>query len=164
MVIRRMRGLNEADISQLLNDLVNACRRRNTSEIDDAWSEVFDEVVPVSGNADTVGGEIVRAVGKIAYRRWNDGDCIGVDYGNETCNAPARYLIEVTGKPVKGYVIDMWRMGGYGMKEVYKLIRVTAEWLLDNVELFSKKNRDDMLDWSEPEGSHYDEEEDEDEY
>ena len=49
-------------------------------------SRMFDEHVPMSGKADTVGGEIVRAISRIGYRWWNDGDHIGVGYGNETCN------------------------------------------------------------------------------
>ena len=44
---------------------------------------LFSELVPVSGKADTVAGEIVRAVSRISYRNYNDGDHIGVGYGKE---------------------------------------------------------------------------------
>lgn len=42
---------------------------------------LFAELVPASGKADTVAGEIVRAVSRIGYRNYNDGDHIGVGYG-----------------------------------------------------------------------------------
>ena len=63
-------------------------------------SALFDELVPASGKADTVAGEIIRAVNRIAYRNSNDGDHVGVGYGNETCNPAARYLGEVAGSHV----------------------------------------------------------------
>jgi len=53
---------------------------------------LFDELVPSSGKSDSVAGELVRAVCRIYYRYFKDGDRIGIGYGNTTCNAPARYL------------------------------------------------------------------------
>lgn len=53
---------------------------------------MFKELVPFSGKSSTVAGEILRAVARINYRFYNDGDKIGIGYGSETCNAPARYL------------------------------------------------------------------------
>ena len=51
---------------------------------------LFEELVPASGKADTVAGEIIRAVSRIIYRNYNDGDHVGVGYGNETCNPVSR--------------------------------------------------------------------------
>lgn len=58
-------------------------------ELFEKFDKVFNEWVPDSGPAETVGGEIVRAVNKIVYRYYNDGDFIDVDYGKETCNPAA---------------------------------------------------------------------------
>ena len=69
---------------------------------------LFEELVPVSGKADTVAGEIVRAVTRIAYRNWNDGDHVGVGYGKETCNPAARYLMERAGSKVGEAGRNMW--------------------------------------------------------
>lgn len=55
--------------------------------------ELFDELVPSCGKAETEAGEIVRAFSRIAYRYFNDGDKLGIGYGNETCNAAGRYLL-----------------------------------------------------------------------
>ena len=40
----------------------------------DQYSELYDKLVPNEGKADTVEGELLRAVGKIIYRHGNDGD------------------------------------------------------------------------------------------
>ena len=37
-------------------------------------STLFDELVPVSGKADTVTGEIIRAISRIVYRNYDDGE------------------------------------------------------------------------------------------
>lgn len=55
-------------------------------------SALFKELVPATGKADTEAGEIIRAVARINYRWYNDGDQLGIGYGKETCNPAARYL------------------------------------------------------------------------
>ncbi|MCR5414310.1 MAG: hypothetical protein K6F50_06245 [Kiritimatiellae bacterium] len=61
------------------------------------WAAMEDRLMPPSGKADTVAGEIIRATGRIWYRWWNDGDKINVGYGKETCNGTARYLEKIRG-------------------------------------------------------------------
>ena len=53
--------------------------------------------MPASGKAETVAGEIIRAVDRIWYRWYNDGDKINVGYGKETCNGTARFLEKIRG-------------------------------------------------------------------
>lgn len=55
-------------------------------------NDLFDQYVPESGPAQTKGGEIVRAVERIAYRWYNDGDEVWSGYGLETVTAPYMYL------------------------------------------------------------------------
>ncbi len=55
-------------------------------------NELFRELVPAVGKADSLAGELVRAACRLKYRFYNDGDMVGVDYGKETCNAAARFL------------------------------------------------------------------------
>ena len=66
-----------------------------TLEQDQIWEQLCNEHVPTSGMASTVGGEILRAMSRIIYRFYNDGDMVGVGYGNETCNSSDRYLLSV---------------------------------------------------------------------
>lgn len=43
----------------------------------DIFNQMHDEYVPKSGIAPTVGGELLRAMMRILYRAYNDGDMIG---------------------------------------------------------------------------------------
>ena len=47
------------------------------------FNEFFDKYVPINGSADTLGGEIVRAINRIVYRYYNDGDTVDRYCGNE---------------------------------------------------------------------------------
>lgn len=110
---------------------------------------LFEELVPASGKADTVAGEIIRAVTRIAYRNSNDGDHVGVGYGNETCNPAARYLGEVAGSHVQQAVIDMW---GIRDDDRYdKLVAALEEAVLahldEHPELKTTPNTEDMWDY-----------------
>ena len=47
------------------------------------FDEFFDKYVTINGSADTLGGEIVRAINRIVYRYYNDGDTVDRYCGNE---------------------------------------------------------------------------------
>ena len=79
--------------------------------IENKLDEYFNKWVPEEGKCDHLAGEIIRAIGKISYRYYNDGDKIGVGYGNETCNAAARFLREnVYNKEVEETINHIWGM------------------------------------------------------
>ena len=68
-----------------------------TEEQKNEWAAMEDRLMPTSGKAETVAGEIIRAVDRIWYRWYNDGDKINVGYGKETCNGTARFLEKIRG-------------------------------------------------------------------
>lgn len=72
--------------------------------------KLFDELVPKSGKAESLAGELVRAASRIGYRFFNDGDMVGVGYGKETCNPAARFLLEKGGIRIKGLVQGLWEV------------------------------------------------------
>ena len=111
--------------------------------------ELFEELVPASGKAATVAGEIVRAMMRISYRNWNDGDHIGVGYGRETCNPAARYLGEVAGSHVQQAVIDMWGVADDDRynKAVENLEEKVLAYLDEHPELKTTPNTEDMWDY-----------------
>lgn len=45
-----------------------------TGQYTEQYNELYDKLVPSSGKADTVEGEVLRAASKIVYRHYNDGD------------------------------------------------------------------------------------------
>lgn len=124
-------------------------------------NELFEELVPMMGKADTVAGEIIRAISRIAYRNWNDGDHIGVGYGNETCNAPARFLAASCNKKVLIIVIKMWGITEDDAYDDYlrQLEEAVLEFIDMNPELKTKKNEDDMWNHQADEDFEYEEDE-----
>lgn len=128
-------------------------------------SELFKELVPASGKADTLAGEIIRATSRIGYRRYNDGDKIGVDYGNETCNAPARFLQEKTTATISAIIDKMW--GNWSDKEYDELLEslngAVADHIENNPEL-RKEPTEDMWSFTEEADYHYDDEDDEEDW
>jgi len=65
------------------------------NEIGDDWQfeHLFDVLVPSSGKCDTLAGELIRAINKIEYRWFNDGDRWFEDYGIETAGPAAMFVI-----------------------------------------------------------------------
>jgi hypothetical protein len=60
----------------------------------DAFSKIFDEEVPSQGPAKTMYGEVIRAINRLCYRFWNDGDRFFEGYGIETCGDAALWLMD----------------------------------------------------------------------
>lgn len=65
-----------------------------TGNIDDILDAVYDFLVPQSGKCDSVAGELVRAIMRVMYQDWNDGDVFYEGYGRETCLPSVAYIIE----------------------------------------------------------------------
>jgi len=131
---------------------------------DEIIETLFDELVPPTGSADTVAGEIIRAFCRIEYRNYNDGDHIGVGYGNETCNAAARFLQQNCNSTIKTIIEDMW--GIYDDNKYDSLLKILEKEIIkyinEHPELKTTPNNDDMFNYKEYEDTHY--EDDEDEY
>ena len=98
------------------------------------WAAMEKRLVPPSGKAETVAGEIIRAADRIHYRWWNDGDKINVGSGKEPCNGTARYLEKIRGSE---FPVEVWN-GSLGedayteftenlVAEMYALIKAHPE-------------------------------------
>lgn len=57
------------------------------------FEHLFDILVPNSGKCESLAGELIRAVNKIEYRWFNDGDRWFEDYGIETAGPAAMFII-----------------------------------------------------------------------
>ena len=126
---------------------------------------LFDEFVPMEGFSETKAGELIRAVNRIGYRFWNDGDMIGIGYGNETCNAAARFIMEIYPKTeMADLVTAMW---GLTSEKIYEyslelLVESMVRYIEGHPELKSEENEYDMFEFYEPSDKEW-EDEDEDE-
>ena len=138
-------------------------------------SDLFNKYVPLSGKCDTVGGEIVRAYNRIAYRFYNDGDMVSEGYGRETVNPSARYLLANVEGAEQFFEIER-----YG-NEIYPKCYLTSSeyedflnklgfflisYLDKKPELFTISNEEDMFAYAEDcdvdNTDDYEDEEDED--
>lgn len=131
------------------------------------FAELADELIPSAGQADTVAGEILRALSRVIYRYFNDGDMAGVDYGNETCNAPLRYL-DLLDTKISNVISKMWdgSNNNYVSENIYenclyKLAVEIAKYIEQHPELIEKHNTKNMFSFSRPQDSEYDVDEDE---
>lgn len=125
---------------------------------------LFDELVPCSGQADSLAGELVRAVMRIGYRYYNDGDQIGIGYGKETCNPAARFLIQKAPKEVADLTAGLWGMASEAGYEA--VLDILAGKLVDCIEDapdLRKQPTEDMWNFRDPYEDVDDGEEDEEE-
>lgn len=111
---------------------------------DKIFSEWTNKYVPACGKADTLAGEIIRAINHLVYRYYNDGDTVYKYYGSvyNYSKACDNFLCEhVPGyETLRGFSEDVF---GY---QVNKRLKFIVDFLSNNVEYFSKPNNEDCLD------------------
>lgn len=138
------------------------------TEREEKISALFEELVPASGKAATVAGEIVRAISRIGYRNYNDGDHLGVGYGRETCNPAGRYLAEKCDDEVVRLISAIWGEEDDGRYDtgLAALESGILEYLEQHPELKETENTEDMWDYrdSYEDVDSYDEDEDDGEW
>lgn len=62
-------------------------------ELEDRNQPLYDKLVPGQGDAETVEGEMLRAINRIIYRYYNDGDEYFRGYGIETAGPAHSFLV-----------------------------------------------------------------------
>ena len=131
--------------------------------------QLFEELVPASGKADSLAGEIVRAVMRIGYRYFNDGDQIGIGYGKETCNSAARFLLTyVQDHEIVKVVRAMWGCYSelmYSMA-LNELVGMVNKYVDEHPELRETETVDmwDLYDKREDVDDSWEEDDEDDEY
>ena len=65
---------------------------KGEKEVSDRLEKLFQELVPPAGAAKTLEGEMVRAIMRVWYRYYNDGDYWFKGYGEETAGPSVRWL------------------------------------------------------------------------
>lgn len=124
--------------------------------------EMYKRYVPTCGKADTVGGEIIRAINRICYKYYNNGDTVRHYYSSKrnyswACDS---FLVE----RVYGYRC-MKFVDEYDFEDrlVFNFNRI-AKYLKKHMELFETPNETDCLDdaplqqWEEDDEYEYEDE------
>ena len=78
---------------ELYNSFVNIFND-DSLNLQSKLNKLDDLLVPASGKADTVAGELIRAIQRVLYRDYNDGDRFYTGYGLETCAPSVAYIID----------------------------------------------------------------------
>lgn len=115
----------------------------------DKLNVLFDELVPQSGKADSVAGEMVRAMMRILYRDYNDGDVFYEGYGLETCGSSAEYLMDSDANltdDFKNIVEEQLTDDAY-TSAITDISDKLVDYILDNPDLLIDKNEIDSRDY-----------------
>lgn len=133
-------------IEQLEKDL------QNSVEPEVALDNIFGMLVPPQGAAETVAGELVRAVMRILYRNYNDGDKFFEGYGLETCGSSAEYLYDHGFDSRIQSILDDAEDLSDDDDDYSDMLDALTEEVLDhlynNQELFGEENTEDSRDYS----------------
>ena len=126
---------------------------------------LYDKLVPGMGKADTQEGEMLRAINRIIYRYYNDGDEYFRGYGTETAGPAHSFLVNAN----TGVRSAMEKIFGDGTN-YEETIQDALEHILSHIEAKQGKytpNTEDMFSYEaefEDEEDYEDDYYDEDEY
>lgn len=117
----------------------------------DCVEVLFEALVPSRGISDTVAGELIRAVSRITYRDYNDGDKFFAGYGLETCGGSAQYLHDMGfSRQIDSILDDVYRYADNDTaytEAITNLAIDVANHILDNPELIAELNETDSRDY-----------------
>lgn len=128
-----------------------------TGTVIDFIDSIFHELVPSTGPADTVAGEVIRAIGKVGYRYYNDGDVYYQGYGLETAAPSMQYILDFISQygekedqdKAKKLIED--QMTQYDdrrykdhLDSIFEIV-LTVLGYPENAKLFEEKNTQDCL-------------------
>ena len=99
---------------------------------EDRINKLFKELVPDTGKADSLAGELVRAMSRIGHRFYNDGDQLGIGYGKETCNPAGRFLGAKGNDKIAKLTADAWAV--YSEEAYEKVLDILCGAVADYVE------------------------------
>ena len=122
--------------------------------MEEIFNTLYEKYVPNTGKCAMLAGELLRATAQIVYRYHNDGDMIGVEYGRETCNPAARFLMQNGNDSIRQDIRILWNAHTY-VVDVYEPI--LDELIADVVKYVCSKRvllitrTDDMWDSKCPE-------------
>ena len=106
---------------------------------------LFDILVPSSGPAETLAGELVRAMMRIEYRYYNDGDYFYTGYGIETCGSSAAFIADKVNEQT--YSLVMRAAEDSEQDDIYeetlrRLADIVLRYVMDNPKTFWTKSED----------------------
>lgn len=117
----------------------------------DTLEVLFDALVPSEGKADTVAGELVRALMRLLYRDYNDGDKFYEGYGIETCGSFAEYLYDNGFDAELQDIVDTIPDDDLYTNSLNELADKLIERILSEPELIAEPNEEDSREYESSE-------------
>jgi hypothetical protein len=129
-------------------------------DLEERNNALYAKLVPSMGNAGTMEGEILRAINKIVYRYYNDGDRYFEGYGCETAGPCHAFLVDET--PIGNSLKVIFGFAEFSPNsELYEqTLDLALEKVLDFIESKNGKYEVSDVDMYNSE-SHFEEEEEE---
>ena len=131
-------------------------------------SKLFDKLVPNNGASETIQGELIRAINKLVYRWYNDGDYFYKGYGAETAGPAHSFLTSSSEIPssLRSTLNQIFNKAIGAPEDGYeRLIKFALEKVVDYVESVPEDEyaplKMEMYDYD---SEFKDEEEEEDDY
>ena len=132
-------------------------------ELEDRNEPLYDKLVAGMGKSETVEGEMLRAINRIAYRYYNDGDEYMRGYGTETAGPAHSFLVNAN-HPLKLLVSTLFSKGTDYEQTIKDVLDAILDYIESRQGKYTPNNVGDMFDY-EPEFENDEfEEEDYDDY
>ena len=132
-------------------------------ELEDRNEPLYDKLVAGMGKSETVEGEMLRAINRIAYRYYNDGDEYMTGYGTETAGPAHSFLVNAN-HPLKSAMIKIFKDGTNYEQTIKDALDTILDYIESRQGKYTPNNVGDMFDY-EPEfedEEYYDDYDDED--
>ena len=127
---------------------------------------LFGKLVPGQGTAETLEGEMLRAVNRLVYRYYNDGDKYNEGYGTETAGPAHSFLVNAV-HPLRAKMDSIMGEEKLSDNEYENMLKMVLGLILDYIESkegeYTKNTQGDIFDYPsefEDEDDYYDDEED----
>ena len=138
-------------------------------ELEDRNEPLYDKLVAGMGKSETVEGEMLRAINRIAYRYYNDGDEYMRGYGTETAGPAHSFLVNAS-HPLKSLVSTLFSKGTDYEQTIKDVLDAILDYIESRQGKYTPNNVGDMFDYEpefendEFEEEDYDDYDDEDDY
>jgi len=142
------------------NEEANTINEFVGKELEARNNPLYDKLVAGMGKSETVEGEMLRAINRIAYRYYNDGDKYFQGYGTETAGPAHSFLVNAN-HPLKSAMVKIFGDGTNYEQTIKDALDTILDYIESRQGKYTPNNVGDMFDY-EPEFE--DDEDDEDDY
>ena len=139
-------------------------------ELETRNEPLFDKLVPVQGKAETLEGEMLRAINRMVYRYYNDGDKYYEGYGAETAGPAVSFLVNAI-HPLRAEMSRIMNGDILSDNEYENMLKEALGLILDYIESkegeYTKNTQGEIFDYEseyEDDDDYYDDYEDDDDY